>query len=967
MRFRWLAGGVLLAVAAAAWGGWSWSRLRADRDEMAQSSRDVAAGRYTQARRRLMELAGRRPGWDEVHYQLGLCEEARGQAEAALAEWARIGSGSSFARRGAIARARALTNTGRLAAAESVLMGLPRGLDRESTQVRQALELLYRIEGRHREIRALILESWTDSPDPGHVLRRLYLLDDSAFPVDYVKQALQGGDQQDDRVWLGRANLAIWLGQSDEAGRWLDACFGKRPDDPAVWAARLDLAQVMHDLDAAGRALDRLPASWFTHAEILRLRTWFAARTGDDAVERRELKALTREDPGDTVAWDRLAELAAKNARRDEVEVYRKRKAEMSATRERYATLNKEERRSQHAEELARLATVFGRRIEARGWTLIQQGRASVESLRDRSIDPGPIDAAPASRTAASLVDDLLRLASHRSPRPMADDNARPAPAAIGFADRAEPAGLRFFHDNGHTRKNPPPPEPMSGGVALLDYDGDGWLDVYVVQGGPFPPSVPAASNGDRLFRNVGGGRFEDVSLRSGVGSFPGGYGNGVTVGDYDNDGRPDLFVTRWRSYALYRNRGDGTFADVTAVAGLGGDRDWPTSSAFADLDGDGDLDLYVCHYLRYDPANPKRCEHPESPHDRTCNPIDFPSLPDHVFRNDGGRFADITERAGFVDPDGRGLGVVAADLDDDDRIDLFVANDMTANDLFRNLGDFRFEEIGTSAGVACASDGNYRAGMGIACGDLDGDGLSDLAVTNYFGESTTFYRNLGGGLFADHTAAIGLTGPSRPLLGFGAAFFDANSDGWLDLMTANGHVVDNRPRYPWMMPLQLLLGGPGRQLTDVSARAGAPFQALHLGRGLAVGDLDHDGRPDAVVVMQNEPLVYLHNESERTGHFIVFRLEGTRSNRDAVGAKVVVTCGGRVRVAQRIGGGSYQSSSDPRLHFGLGQARRVDSVEVRWPSGRVDRFGPLEADAGYRLVEGSKSAQPLEAWQPRP
>ena len=268
---------------------------------------------------------------------------------------------------------------------------------------------------------------------------------------------------------------------------------------------------------------------------------------------------------------------------------------------------------------------------------------------------------------------------------------------------------------------------------------------------------------------------------------------------------------------------------------------------------------------------------------------------------------------------------------------------------------------------MACASDGDYQAGMGIACGDLDGDGLADLAVTNYFGESTTFYRNLGGGLFADHTAAIGLAAPSRPLLGFGAAFFDANNDGRLDLITANGHVVDHRPRFPWTMPLQLLLGSPGGRLTDVSKRAGAPFQPLHLGRGLAVGDLDHDGRLDVVVVVQNEPLVYLHNESEPAGHFIVFQLEGTRSNRDAVGARVAVNCGGRVRVAHRVGGGSYQSASDPRLHFGLAGRRRVDSVEVRWPSGRIDRFGPLEADTAYRLVEGSKAPRPLEGWAQRP
>jgi hypothetical protein len=244
---------------------------------------------------------------------------------------------------------------------------------------------------------------------------------------------------------------------------------------------------------------------------------------------------------------------------------------------------------------------------------------------------------------------------------------------------------------------------------------------------------------------------------------------------------------------------------------------------------------------------------------------------------------------------------------------------------------------------------------MGIACGDLDGDGALDLAVTNFYGESTTYFRNFGRALFVDQTAVIGLQAPSRPLLGFGVAFLDVNNDGWLDLLSTNGHVLDARPRIPWAMPLQLLVGGPGGRLTDVSDRAGAPFLRLHLGRGLAVGDLDNDGRVDAVVLNQNQPLVYLHNRTEDSGHFLRLRLEGTRSNRDAVGARVTITCGGRRRMSKRVGGGSYQSASDPRLHFGLGATRAVESVEVRWPSGHVDHHGGLSADREYRLREGAK------------
>jgi hypothetical protein len=522
----------------------------------------------------------------------------------------------------------------------------------------------------------------------------------------------------------------------------------------------------------------------------------------------------------------------------------------------------------------------------------------------------------------------------------------------FSFRDDAETVGLRFTYDNG-----PSParqlPETMSGGVALLDYDVDGWLDVYCVQGGAFPPDPQALHAGDRLFRNRRDGTFEDASASTGIAAMARGYGHGVAVGDYDNDGYPDLFVTRWRGYALYHNRGDGTFEDVTARAGLGGDRDWPTSAAWADLDSDGDLDLYVCHYLVWDAEHPTPCRSSKGATTLAyCSPRDFDACPDHLFRNDAGRFVDVTAQSGIVDREGRGLGVVAADLDGDRRVDLYVANDTTANYFFRNRGGWQFEEVGLPAGVACSAGGGYQAGMGIACGDLDGDGLPDLAVTNFYGESTTFYRNLGSGLFADDTAAVGLAAPSRFLLGFGTAFIDVDNDGRLDLATANGHVNDYRPATAYAMPAQLFRGGAEGRLVDATGTAGAAWSVPRVGRGLAAGDVDNDGRLDLLIVSQGAPLAYLHNRTEG-GHWVTLRLEGRATNRDAVGARVVVESGGRRQVAWRIGGGSYLSASDPRLHFGLGTAGRVDAVEVTWPSGRVDRYRNLPVDTGYWLREG--------------
>jgi len=476
-----------------------------------------------------------------------------------------------------------------------------------------------------------------------------------------------------------------------------------------------------------------------------------------------------------------------------------------------------------------------------------------------------------------------------------------------------------------------------------------------------FPPSRPASANADRLFRNKGDGTFEDASTRARIAGFPGGYGHGVTVGDYDNDGKPDLFLTRWRSYALYRNKGDGTFEDVTERVGLGGDRDWPTSAAFADLDLDGDLDLYVCHYLKYDETNPKRCQNDDSSK-HECNPLDFDALPDHAFRNDGGKFVDVTQDAGLFENTGRGLGVIAADLDGDNLVDLYVANDLSANYLYKNLGGFRFEEVGLATGAAASASGGYKAGMGVACGDLDADGLVDLAVTNYLNESTTFYKSLGNGLFVDRSEAIGIAAPTRLLLGFGLTFLDADNDGRLDVLSANGHVIDPRPKFPWMMPLQLLMGGPDGRLRDVSSKAGAPFGPIHLGRGLATGDLDNDGRLDALVICQNEPLVYLHNQtaSRKDRHFVGFKLEGTKSNRDGIGAILTIHSGKRSWVVPRFGGGSYQSAEDLKLHVGLGDETKIDRVEVKWPSGKVDVFSDLKSDSVYLIREGEPKVKTI-------
>jgi tetratricopeptide (TPR) repeat protein len=957
---RWLRIGLALGLigVVAAWVLSSAQDQRQCRRLLARARDEMSHNRWGAARAALTEVLSLRPGWDEANYELGVCEQARGRLRAAVEAWERVPVASPLTGWIEVRRSRLEMDQGRFEACEALLRSAASRPGEHRAEARWGLVLLLRLEGRLEEAKRWLEEGFDQMSDPVTTLQRLYRLDHDAYPTEGVRQSLERAGNhapQDDRVWLGRAHLATRLGQFDEARVWLDRCLEQRPYDLAVWRMRLDWAVAAYLPREAVAALSHLPAEQEPAARPAALEAWFAARQGNSEAERAALKRVLEIQPAEPQVLERLAEIEIEQGRMDHTEELRRRRTELDWLRKEYEHLLFSANPLEKAPELSRLALHLGRRFDSRRWAAL----GSVSAAKDASENPH-IASAGSSQTLADLLPEIA-LAPH-----LAESDPHKTPRAIPrFSDDADAVRLRFVQENGGAAGRLIPPVTSSGGIGLIDIDNDGWLDVYLVQGGPFPPGPHSVQAGDRLFRNSGDGTFKDVTGPSGIAGMARGYGHGVAVGDYDNDGHADLFVTRWRSYALYHNRGDGTFEDATKRAGLDGERDWPTSAAFADLDGDGDLDLYVCHYMRWDEHSTRTCASATDPTIYNCSPIDFPSLPDHVFRNDGGRFVDVTRECGFHDPDGRGLGVLAADLDLDGRVDLFVANDMTANYLFKNHGNFRFEEIGLAAGVAGNSSGAFQAGMGVACDDLDGDGLPDLAVTNFYNESTSFFRNLGHGFFGEQSAAIGLAVPSRYVLGFGISFLDVDNDGWPDLMTANGHVHDGRPQFPWKMPVQLFRNEGGKRpfLTDVSLRAGAPFKVLRMGRGLAAGDIDNDGRVDALVVSQNEAVAFFHNRSE-TGHFLTLLLEGRKSNRDAVGAQVDVSCGGRVRIAQRIGGGSYQSAGDPRIHFGLGSATSVDWIEVRWPSGRRDRYPGVQSDGGYLLVEGEKIAQQMKGWK---
>jgi tetratricopeptide (TPR) repeat protein len=536
-------------------------------------------------------------------------------------------------------------------------------------------------------------------------------------------------------------------------------------------------------------------------------------------------------------------------------------------------------------------------------------------------------------------------------------------PSSVRFEDRAKSAGLNFQYVNGG--------DPLAGlfrvyeftggGAAVLDYDGDGWPDIHLTQGGQSPLERSALA--DQLFRNRGDGTFQNVTTAGGVGET--GYSQGAAAGDFDDDGFPDLCVANIGANRLYRNNGDGTFADVTVETGTGGDR-WTTSCLLADLNGDALLDLYAVNYLSGPDVYQRVCRDAAGPR-ASCLPQNFPAAQDQLFLNLGdGRFEEITESAGLAAPDGKGLGIVAADFDGSGKLHLFVANDAVPNFYFVNQTSARgtrplFSERALAAGLAYDAAGRSQACMGVAADDADDDGLLDLFVTNFTEESNTLYRQFPGNLFVDVTRETGLREPSLAMLGFGTQFIDGELDGRPDLIVANGHIDDyRRAGISYQMPPQYFRNLGGGRFEEAPAQSLGPhFAGAFLGRGLARLDWNRDGREDVVISHLDAPAALLTNTTEAVGHFLAVRLRGVASDRDAIGATVTVRCGAKRWVKQLTAGDGYQASNQRQLVFGLGENGMVDELEVRWPSGRVEKSAEIPADAEILLIEGRQAPVP--------
>ncbi len=532
---------------------------------------------------------------------------------------------------------------------------------------------------------------------------------------------------------------------------------------------------------------------------------------------------------------------------------------------------------------------------------------------------------------------------------------ASPGDCPVRFVDVASETKLSFVHERGATREHRLV-ETMGSGLAWLDFDNDGWMDLYVVQSGPFPPGGSSRAQ-DRLFRNQGDGAFTDVTEKAKLHDTA--YGMGAFAADYDNDGWTDLLVTNWGGVLLYHNNGDGTFSDVTAKAGLPSATGFFSAAAWGDVDGDGRLDLFLGRYVDDSREDKLFCGNVETGERTYCPPMVYPGTTNLLYRNAGdGTFRDITRDAGLSNKVGKALGAMFVDVDLDGKPDLYVANDEVINFLFHNLGGGRFEDLSVASGTGFDPEGNPQGGMGVDSGDVDGDGLPDILVANWEEQTNEYYHNLGSGVFDDLSLSSGFGPPSWNLVGFGLNLLDLANDGRLDAFVANGHVYEKPRRQGTtyaQKPLLMWNDGTGH---FHERPCGSAFDRALVGRGSAVADYDNDGDSDIAVSNSGGPLQLLRNDGSH-GQWAGVQLLGRQSNRQGIGARLVgETPAGRKLTRLVQAGNSYLSSSDPRVLFGLGSEKAIRRLTIFWPSGTIQTVEDLSAGR-YVKIEETETPKP--------
>jgi len=559
-----------------------------------------------------------------------------------------------------------------------------------------------------------------------------------------------------------------------------------------------------------------------------------------------------------------------------------------------------------------------------------------------------------ASIVGIAISPSGVLISGQQAAKPPKPRIAPPSPT-VTFTDIRKSAGIEFVQDSTQTEEKYYL-ETMGTGVAWIDYDQDGFMDLYFVQSAATDAYKPARPLRSALYRNNGDGTFTDVTEKAHVGA-EGHYGQGVAIGDFDNDGFPDIYVTGYGRAILYRNNGDGTFTDVTAKAGVADDGNWSSSAGWFDFDKDGWLDLLVTNYIDWSPKNNIYCGEHKPGFRSYCNPNNYRGQKTKLYRNNhDGTFTDVSEKSGVGLPESKGMSMLLADLNNDGWPDIAVANDTWPNFLFENKHDGTFNDVSLISGLAASEDGRYEAGMGIDAADVDGDGNLDIYITHLDFELNRLYHNNGDGTFTDATYSSGIGNKAILLSGVAAKFIDYDNDGWPDILQANGAMLENVQLYHSLVsykePLLMFRNLGHGKFEKVSESLGPDFNRPMAGRGLATADFLNDGQVGIAVNCRGESPLLLRNDGS-PNHWLEVLLIGTKSNRDGIGSLLKLSSGGVVHVEQSKGGTSYMSASDPRIHFGLGKRTKIDSLQITWPSGQIDKLTNLPIDSIVAVKEG--------------
>lgn len=985
---RWLA--VLLLCITTAVG---WYLLAADfrpsKLLLEQAKRDLARRDYVAARKLGQTLIGRTGSRSDGYFITAKSLSHQADATAAVELFEQIPDDDP--QYGLAARISAgellLFRSHRLSAAVQCFQRALR-IDPHNAQVHERFSYIYGIAGMTlRAVPHRMAMLCRNQFGPVHLM--LLALGPNHEENAEAIRGYHAADPDDPLALCAMARLAIREDRAQAAVELLRRVVTAHPDlpEPQAWYGALLSEQL--DADRARQWERDLPVSVTANPEVWFVRGILARQRQDLRTAIRCFGEAVRSEPNFQAANFQLAGALQASGEFERAQPFLKRARRLEELVVAVKMWQISQNQQAPIERAVKLTTELGLKWEAWGWQrLLNASSSAANSLAPPALPvldkTTNLEAVLQAYRAARQSDTFESVAnSNLNQYPLPQSHARSASqkplsesaiagAEIRFDNDASQAGLDFIYMNGSRPETAGEHmyEATGGGVGVLDYDLDGWPDLHFTQGCHWPPpSAPRASHAsphlDRLYRNVRGERFADVTVDAHL--IEDRFSQGIAVGDLDNDGFSEVYVANIGGNRLFHNNGDGTFTDISEATGVAGNA-WSTSCAIADFNGDSWPDIYVVNYVEGKGMFDRPCLLPDG-QVRLCTPYEFHATDDRIYQNLGdGSFRDVTSEAGILVPDGKGLGIVAADFNDSGKISLFIANDTVPNFFFQNqtpaagAATPRFEEQGFTAGVAVDASGQSQACMGVACGDANGDGLLDMFVTNFHLESNTLYLQQPGSIFTDATRSAGLYQPSFAQLGFGTQFIDADLDGDLDLVVTNGHVGDlSRSGVPYQMPTQVFRNNGNAQFDELPAsQLGSFFKQKHLGRGMARLDWNRDGRDDMAVSHLEEPVALLTNRTSSANRFLTLRLRGVTSSRDAVGASVTVTCGTRTMFGQLTSGDGFQASNERQLTFGLNQSDRVDQLSVRWPSGLVQSFRDLPSNSVLLVIENATAPVPI-------